>query len=67
MKNSRLIKTIIYTIMALVSIIWGLIICINNIDMTNMELLITFWKQYIIILPMLYIGLYGIYNELYSK
>ena len=67
MKNSRLIKVIIYTIMALVSIIWGLTICINNIDMTNMELLITFWKQYIIILPMLYIGLYEIYNELYSK
>lgn len=56
MKNK--IKLFTGLIMFLGCLAWGISIALSNIDMTEMRLLITYWKEYLVMFVFMMLGYY---------
>lgn len=61
-KVLKIIKYLVIVILSLISLVWLLKIRFSNIDMTELRLLVTYWKQLLVILVML-ISALALYTE----
>lgn len=49
MNKKKLIKMIFAMVIAICCLIWSVILRYKNLDMTTTRLLVTYWKEYLII------------------